>query len=81
MRARKKWRKKKKFILKNRIIINIDEIFIIIEIMKKVIQKKKKKININKSWDKLRKIQEFIIILKNKDKDSNFLKYENIKIK
>ena len=67
--------------MKNKIIININEIFIAIEIMKKVIHKKKKKININKSWNKSRKIQEFIIISKDEDEDSNFLKYENVEIK
>ena len=56
LRTRKEWGKEKRFILKNRIVININKIFIIIEIMKKVIQKKKKKIDINKSWNKSRKI-------------------------
>ena len=48
--------------------------------MKKVTQKKKKKIDINKSWNRLRKIQEFIIVLKDEDENLNFLKYENIEI-
>ena len=80
LRARKKWGKEKKFILKNKIIININEILVAIEIMEEVIQKKKKKIDINKSWDKSRKIQEFIIVSKDEDEDLNFLEYENIEI-
>ena len=56
LRTRKEWGKGKRFILKNKIVININEILIAIEIMKKVTQKKKKKIDINKSWNKSRKI-------------------------
>ena len=80
MRIRKEWEKEKRFILKNKIVISINKIFIAIEIMKKVIQKKKEKIDISKSWSKSRKIQEFVVILKDEDEDSNFLKYENIEI-
>ena len=81
MRIKKKWEKEKRFILKNRIIINIDKILIAIEIMKKVTQKKKKKIVINKSWNKSRKIQEFIIVSKDENEDLDFLEYENIEVK
>ena len=80
LRARKEWGKEKRFILKNRIIINIDEIFVVIEIMKKVTQKKKEKIDIDKSWDKSRKIQEFVIVSKDEDEDSDFLGYENVEV-
>ena len=76
LRARKEWEKGKRFILKSKVVISIDKILIAIEIMKKVTQKKKKKIDINKSWDRLRKIQEFIIVSENEDKDLN--KYVNL---
>ena len=51
-----------------------------IEVMKEVTQKKKKS-DIDKSWDRSRKIQEFVIISKDENEDSNFLEYKNIEIK
>ena len=80
LRARKEWEKEKRFILKNKIVISINEVLVAIEIMEKVTQKKKKKIDIDKSWDRSRKIQEFVVISENEDEDSNFLEYENIEI-
>ena len=80
LRARKKRGKRKRFILKSKIVISIDEILVAIEIVEKVTQKKKEKIDINKSWDRSRKIQEFIIISKDENEDLNFLKYKNIEI-
>ena len=83
LKTRKEWGKEKRFILNNRIIIriviSINEILITIEVVKKVTQKKKK-IDINKSWDRSRKIQEFVIVLKDEDEDLNFLEYENVEI-
>ena len=80
MRTKKEWEKEKRFILKSKIIININKILIIIEVIKKVTQKKKKKIDINKSWNRSRKIQEFIIVSEDENEDLDFLEYENIEI-
>ena len=80
LRARKEWGKRKKFILKNRVVISIDEVLVAIEIVEEVTQKKKKKIDIDKSWDRSRKIQEFVVISENEDEDSDFLEYENVEV-
>ena len=48
LRARKEWGKEKRFILKNEVIISIDEILVAIEVAEKATQKKKKKIDTNK---------------------------------
>ena len=80
LRARKEWGKGKRFILKSRVVISIDKVLIAIEVVKEVIKAKKKKIGINKSWDKSRKIQELVVVLEDEDENSDFSEYENVEI-
>ena len=49
LRARKERGKGKRFILKNRIVISIDEVLVAIEIVEEATQIKKKKIDIDRS--------------------------------
>ena len=81
LRARKERGKGKRFILKGRVVISIDEVLVAIEAMEEATQKMKKKIGTGRPWGRPRKIQEPVVVSEDEDEDLDFLKYENIEIK
>ena len=80
LRARKEREKGKRFILKGRVVISIDEVLVAIEAMEEATQKMKKKIGTGRPRGRPRKIQEPVVVSEDEDEDLDFLEYENVEV-
>ena len=80
LRARKERGTGKRFILKDRVVISIDEVLLAIEAAEKETEEKKKKIGTGRRRGRPRKNRESIIVLEDEDDDLEIMECENVEV-